>query len=209
VRLARSLPRDRWVASPRRLLALLGGLWVFGVGEALLVAADLGTSPWTVLAQGLAEQVGLGVGTTTILVSAAVLAAWIPLRQTPGLGTVLNAIVIGVSLGATLDVLGRPDGLALRLAAVAAGVGLVGIGSATYLACRLGPGPRDGLMTGLHRRTGLSLRLVRTGIELSVVVAGFLLGGTVGVGTVAFALTIGPLVQRVLHALSTAPTVEL
>lgn len=209
MRLARSLPRDRWVASPRRLLALLGGLWVFGVGEALLVAADLGTSPWTVLAQGLAEQVGLGVGTTTILVSAAVLAAWIPLRQTPGLGTVLNAIVIGVSLGATLDVLGRPDGLALRLAAVAAGVGLVGIGSATYLACRLGPGPRDGLMTGLHRRTGLSLRLVRTGIELSVVVAGFLLGGTVGVGTVAFALTIGPLVQRVLHALSTAPTVEL
>lgn len=188
-------PASLWHTDPRTLIRLLVGLWVFGVGEACLVLAELGNSPWTVLAEGVSEQTGAGIGAVTIAISFVVLLAWIPLRQRPGLGTVVNAIVVGLAIGVTLDLVGRPDELILRLALVVGGIALVGAGSGVYLTCRLGPGPRDGLMTGLHARTGRSLRLVRTALEISVTVAGALLGGTVGLGTLAFALLIGPAVQ--------------
>ena len=147
------------------------------------------------LAQGLSEQTGIGIGEMTVIVSGIVLLSWIPLGTRPGLGTVMNAILIGVALGVMVEVVNPPDGLALRYGAMLGGIVLVGIGSGIYLTCRLGPGPRDGLMTGLHYRTGRSLRLVRTGIETSATAAGFVLGGTVGIGTLAFAFLIGPFVQ--------------
>ena len=200
---------SRWRPSPARLVKLLAGLWVFGIGEALLVASELGNSPWTVLAQGLARQTALGVGGATIVVSAVVLAAWFPLRQRPGLGTVLNAILIGIAIDATLAVLPEHFDLAVRWLFVATGIGLVAVGSGLYLTSHLGPGPRDGLMTGLHRRTGRSLRLVRVCLELSAVAVGFALGGTVGAGTVAFALLIGPAVQFTVHRLGGTDTHSL
>src|SRR3954449_13316131 len=167
----------------------------------MLVASDLGNSPWTVLAQGLGEQVGISVGAATVLVSGLVLLAWVPLRQAPGLGSICNAVLIGVALDATLALLPDDAPVGARIAMIPAGIACVALGSGLYLTTRLGPGPRDGLMTGLHRRTGLSLRLVRACIEVSAVAVGFLLGGTVGVGTVAFALAIGPAVQFFVHAL--------
>ncbi len=200
---------SRWRASPARLAALLVGLALFGAGEALLVAAELGNSPWTVLAEGLGEQVGVGVGVTTVAVSGLILLAWVPLHQTPGLGTLLNAVLVGVALDLTLLALPPVEPLALRWAALAGGIALVALGSGAYLGTRLGPGPRDGLMTGLHRRTGVSVRAVRGGIELSAVAVGAVLGGTVGVGTLAFALLIGPAVQVALGVLSPVPASEL
>jgi uncharacterized membrane protein YczE len=199
----------RWRPSPARLVRLAIGLVLFGAGEAFLVASELGNSPWTVLAEGLAKQSGLEVGTATIVVSFVVLLLWIPLRQSPGLGTVLNAIVIGVAIDATLLALPGDLPLAVRIGLVPAGIGLVGLGSGLYLTSRLGPGPRDGLMTGLHRVTGASLRVVRAGIEIAAVTIGFLLGGTVGAGTVAFALAIGPAVQAGVHALGGRDTARL
>jgi uncharacterized protein len=203
------MPLSRWRPSPARFTRLIAGLAVFGVGEALLVASELGNSPWTVFAEGLAKQTGMSVGVATVVTSALVLAAWIPLRQRPGLGTIMNAILIGVAIDATLAALPGDLPLALRVAFIPLGIGLVGLGSGLYLTTRLGPGPRDGLMTGLHRRTGLSLRLVRACIEVSAVVVGFALGGTVGIGTVAFALLIGPAVQAFVHALGGRDTATL
>jgi len=184
-----------WRTDARTLVRLLAGLWVFGTGEALLVLATLGNSPWTVLAEGVSEQTGAGIGVWTIVISFLVLLAWIPLRQRPGLGTILNAIVIGVAIAITLDLVGAPDQISVRLGLVVLAIAMVGVGSGLYLTSRLGPGPRDGLMTGLHERTGRSLRLIRTGLEVSVTAAGAVLGGTVGLGTLAFALLIGPAVQ--------------
>ena len=200
---------SRWRPSPARFVRLLLGLTVFGVGEALLVASELGNSPWTVLAEGLAKQTGLAVGGATIVVSVAVLLLWFPLRQRPGLGTVMNAIGIGLAIDATLALM--PDALPLgvRIALIPLGIATVGLGSGLYLTSRLGPGPRDGLMTGLHRRTGVSLRLARTAIESTAVAVGFVLGGTVGLGTVAFALLIGPAVQAFVHALGGRDTASL
>lgn len=200
---------SRWRASPRQLAILLAGLWLFGAGEALLVESELGNSPWTVLAEGVSDQTGLGIGAATVGISFVVLAMWIPLRQKPGLGTVLNAIVVGVAIGVTVELVPDADELPLRIGEVIAGIGIVAIGSGLYLMTRLGAGPRDGLMLGLHRRTGLSVRLVRTVIESSATVAGFALGGTVGVGTLAFALGIGPAVQAALGVLSSTPAHEL
>ncbi len=193
-----SAPREPslWRTDARTLARLATGLWIFGVGEACLVLATLGNSPWTVLAEGVSDQTGVGIGEVTIAISFVVLLLWIPLRQRPGLGTILNAIVVGVAIGVTLQVVGEEAGrLGIRLVLVAGGIALVGVGSGLYLTSGLGPGPRDGLMTGLHDRTGRSLRLVRTGIEVGVTVAGAALGGTVGIGTLAFALLIGPAVQ--------------
>jgi uncharacterized membrane protein YczE len=164
-----------------------------------MVVAGLGVSPWTVLAQGVSVQTSLDVGQATILVSFLVLLCWIPLRQALGIGTLANAVVIGLSIDATIALLDRPDALVPRAAMVFAGIGIVAVGSALYLTCRLGPGPRDGLMSGLHRRTGRSVRLVRTSIEVMALTIGFLLGGTLGLGTVAFALLIGPAVQLALR----------
>ena len=203
------VPLSRWRASPARLASLLFGLCVFGAGEAMLVASELGNSPWTVLAEGVGDQTGIGVGAATVAISFVVLALWIPLRERPGLGTIANAIVIGIAIGVTVALVPRPDDLPLRAAEVVAGIGIVAIGSGLYLMTRLGAGPRDGLMLGIHRRTGLSVRLVRTIIETSATAGGFALGGKVGIGTLAFALLIGPGVQAALGALSSTPAHEL
>lgn len=176
-------------------MRLLVGLWLFGTGEACLVHAALGNSPWTVLAQGVARHTPFGIGTATVVVSFVVLAAWLPLRRRPGLGTVLNAVLIGTAIAAMLPLLDGDPGVAARAAFVGGGIALVALGSGLYLTARLGPGPRDGLMTGLHARTGRSLRLVRSAIEGSALAVGFALGGRVGIGTVAFAALIGPGVQ--------------
>lgn len=192
-------PAQLWRPGPLRFAILVGGLWLFGTGEAMIVAADLGNSPWTVLAEGTAENTALEIGGATVVISFLVLCAWLPLRQALGLGTVMNAIVVGVALGVMVSVLPSdpPDGW--RWVLLGGGIALVAIGGGIYLGTRLGPGPRDGLMTGLHARTGRSLRLVRTVIEVSALAAGFALGGTVGIGTVAFALLIGPGVQAVFY----------
>jgi len=190
---------ELWRPGPLRLAILVTGLWLFGTGEALIVAADLGNSPWTVLAEGVAENTALSIGSATVVISFIVLGAWVPLRQAPGLGTVLNAIVVGVAIGVMLPVLpGDPTG-GYRWLVLTGGIALVAIGGGIYLGARLGPGPRDGLMTGLHARTGRSLRLWRTVIEISALAAGFALGGTAGIGTVAFALLIGPGVQTAFY----------
>jgi uncharacterized membrane protein YczE len=176
-------------------------LWIFGTGEACLVHSRLGNSPWTVLAQGVANHTFLAIGGATVVISFLVMLLWIPLRQRPGIGTVTNALLIGVAIDAMLPLLPGPGGILGRYAFVVVGIALVGLGSGLYLTARLGPGPRDGLMTGLHFRTGRSLRLIRTVIEGSALVVGFILGGRVGVGTVAFALLIGPAVQAAVRAL--------
>jgi uncharacterized membrane protein YczE len=197
---ARLFPAHLWRAGPRRLGVLFGGLWLFGTGEALIVAADHGNSPWTVLAQGVSLTTGLGIGAATIAISFAVLCAWFPLKQLPGLGTICNAILVGIALGVTLEWVPTDPSTASSWLYLAAGISAVAVGGGLYLSVHLGPGPRDGLMTGLHARTGRSLRLVRTLVELGALTGGFLLGGTVGVGTVAFALLIGPGVHAVFYA---------
>src|SRR5690606_790944 len=183
---------------PRRLVQLILGLWLYGWSMALMIHAGLGLDPWDVFHDGLAQRSGLTFGTVVTIVGALVLLLWIPLRQMPGLGTVANVLVIGVATDVGLAVLPRPDGLALQVAVLGLGVVLNGLAGALYIGAQLGPGPRDGLTTGLARRTGRSLRLVRTGIEVTVLAAGFLLGGVVGLGTVLYALAIGPLVQLML-----------
>lgn len=182
-----------------RLPRLLPGLVLCGVGIAFTVAGDLGLAPWAVLDQGISEHTGIPIGTVSILVGAVVLAAWLPLRERWGLGTVLNILLIGITIDVTLLVLDTPESLALRVAYMALGVFLFGPGSGLYIGAGLGPGPRDGLMTGLARRGVGSIRVVRTGLELSVLATGWLLGGSVGIGTVVFALTIGPNVQFFLQ----------
>ncbi|MER5772465.1 membrane protein YczE [Streptomyces sp. NPDC001985] len=184
---------------PRRLFQLYAGLALYGASSALLVRAGLGLEPWNVLHQGLAGRTGLTIGTVTILVGAAVLLLWIPLRQRPGLGTVSNVVVIGLAMDGTLALLPDLHGWTAQIPAVVAGIVLNGAATGLYIAARFGPGPRDGLMTGLHRVTGRSLRLMRTGIEVAVVATGFALGGSVGVATVAYALAIGPLAQFFLR----------
>lgn len=164
---------------------------MFGVGIALMVRADLGLAPWDVLHQGVAERSGLAIGTVTILTGVVVLLVWLPIRERPGLGTVLNVLVIGLVVDATLAVVDAPDPLWMRVAFLAVGIFVFGPGSGLYIGSGLGPGPRDGLMTGLARR-GRSVRVVRTGIELAALAIGTALGGTIGVGTLAFALTVGP-----------------
>ncbi len=188
----------------RRLVQLYAGLALYGVSMALLVRGSLGVMPWDVLHQGLARQLDWSLGAVTVLVGALVLLAWIPLRQRPGLGTVSNVVVIGVAVDATLAVVPAPGELPLRVGLLVAGVLLNAVATAAYIGVHLGPGPRDGLMTGLVRRTGGSVRLVRTSIEVVVVLTGWLLGGTLGAGTVLYALAIGPLVQLLLPPLSVA-----
>lgn len=182
----------------RRLTQLQLGLVLYGLSLAMMVRAGLGLDPWDVLHQGLAARTGLSFGTVVIVTGAVVLLAWIPLRQLPGIGTLSNVIVIGLAADLGLELLPAPEPLALRVPLLVAGVGLNGVACGAYIGAGLGPGPRDGLMTGLVRRTGRSLRAVRTGIELSVLLAGALLGGSVGVGTVLYALSIGPLIHRLL-----------
>ncbi|MFF8728732.1 YitT family protein [Streptomyces sp. NPDC015171] len=189
----------------RRLFQLYSGLALYGASSALLVAAGLGLEPWNVLHQGLAELTGLSIGVVSIIVGAAVLLLWIPLRQRPGLGTVSNVFVVGLAMDGTLALLPDVRSLAVRVALLLSGIVLNGAATGLYIAARFGPGPRDGLMTGLHRRTGRSIRLMRTAVEVAVVVTGFLLGGTIGVGTVLYAVSIGPLAQLFLRMFAVAP----
>jgi uncharacterized membrane protein YczE len=174
-----------------------------------MVRAQLGLDPWDVLHEGLASRLPLTFGQVVIVVGAMVLIAWIPLRQRPGLGTVSNVFVIGLAVDAALAVLPAPEPMAWRIAFLVAGVVLNAVATAAYIGARLGPGPRDGLMTGLVARTGRSVRLVRTSIELSVLASGWLLGGTVGVGTVLYAISIGPLVHVLLPRLAVSEDLEL
>ena len=167
---------------------------LYGISDGLLLLGGLGVDPWDVFHQGLSRRTGIAVGTWTIVVGAVVLLLWIPLRQRPGLGTVANVVVIGVVINVVLATVPAPHGVPLQLVAMLGGVGLNGVATGAYIGAGLGPGPRDGLMTGLAAR-GHSLRLVRTAIELCVLAGGWLLGGTVGLGTVVYALTIGPLAQ--------------
>ncbi|MGW3269210.1 membrane protein YczE [Streptomyces sp. NPDC001056] len=181
------------------MLQLYVGLTLYGVSSALLVASGLGLEPWGVLHQGLARRTGLSIGEVAIIVGAAVLLLWIPLRLRPGLGTVSNVFLIGLSLDATLALLPAAHSLLARVPLMFAGILLNGLATGLYITARFGPGPRDGLMTGLHQRTGRSIRLMRTVIEVTVVATGFALGGTIGVGTVLYALSIGPLAQFFLR----------
>lgn len=186
---------------PRRLVQLYAGLLLYGASLALLVRAGIGAAPWDVLHQGLARHLPMTLGQAIIVVSVLVLLLWIPLREVPGLGTVSNALAIGLAADATLAVLGPVEGLLTRTVVMLVAVLLNGVATAAYIGAQLGRGPRDGLMTGLHRRTGLSIRLVRTGLEVAVVVIGLVLGGTAGLGTVVYALAIGPVTQALLPRL--------
>jgi uncharacterized membrane protein YczE len=188
----------------RRLTQLYVGLIVYGVSMALMVEAHLGTMPWDVFHQGVARLTGLTFGTVTIVVGVIVLLLWIPLRQRPGIGTVSNVVVIGLAVDAALALLPTPGSVPVRVAFLVGAVAINAVASGLYIGARLGPGPRDGLMTGLAAR-GHSIRLVRTSIEVTVVATGWLLGGTLGVGTVLYALSIGPLVHILLPRLTVSP----
>lgn len=183
----------------RRLVQLYAGLVLYGASCALQVRATLGLGPWDVFHQGVSEHSGLSIGVVSIIAGAAVLLLWIPLRQRPGFGTVSNVFMVGLAMDATLYLVPDLHHLAARVPLLVAAVVLNGVATGLYISARLGPGPRDGLMTGLHRTTGRSVRLVRTGIEVAVLVTGFVLGGSVGVGTALYALAIGPLAQYFLR----------
>ncbi|MEV0527698.1 hypothetical protein AB0I66_30150 [Streptomyces sp. NPDC050439] len=189
----------------RRLIQLYVGLALYGASSGLLVVAGLGLEPWNVLHQGLAELTGMSIGVVSIFIGAAVLLLWIPLRQRPGLGTVSNVFVVGLAMDGTLALMPDAHALAARIALLVAGIVLNGVATGLYIAAKFGPGPRDGLMTGLHQRTGRSIRLMRTLVEVAVVATGFAFGGTVGVGTVLYALAIGPLAQFFLRFFTVAP----
>lgn len=195
-----------WKRRARRVVQLYVGLWLYGLGAALQVRSGLGLDPWDVFHQGVAERVGLAIGTVVIIVGVLVLLLWIPLRQLPGLGTMSNVVLVGVSLNVSLEMLPTLHVVWVRALLLAVGIVLGGVATGMYIGAHYGPGPRDGLMTGLARRTGRSIRLVRTGIEVTVLLAGWALGGTVGIGTVAYALAIGPLAQVFLRVFDAAPT---
>ncbi len=201
----RSLGRaaDRRLA--RRLSQLFVGLALYGVSLALVLRAGLGLAPWDVLHQGLARLTGHSIGTVLIAVSFLVLLAWVPLRQRPGFGTLANAVLVGVVVDLTLQALGPGGSWSARILLLVAGILLNGLATALYIGASLGPGPRDGLMTGLVRRTGRSVRRIRTLLEVGVLVLGFALGGTVGVGTVLYAVAIGPIAHALLPLLTVSP----
>lgn len=184
--------KNRWSLTPKIIIVLLVGLALFGLGEALLIQSSIGNSPWSVFAQGLSLQTPLSIGQSTAVTSVAVLLLWIPLKQKPGFGTLANIAVISIFIQIGVDHIPVIDSnFALQLIYVLLGIGLVGFGSAIYITCGLGPGPRDGLMTSLHARTGVRISRVRLSIEVCVLIAGSALGGTVGLGTAMFALFIG------------------
>ncbi|WP_240969391.1 hypothetical protein [Streptomyces sp. HNM0575] len=183
----------------RRLVQLYAGLLLYGASIGLMVRSGLGLPPWDVLHQGLARLTGLSIGTVSIIAGALVLLLWLPMRQRPGLGTVSNVVLVGLAMDGTIWLAPAPQALALRIPLVAVAVVLNGVATGLYISARFGPGPRDGLMTGLHQVTGRSVRLVRTAIEAAVLVSGLLLGGTAGAGTVVYALAIGPLSQLFLR----------
>jgi uncharacterized membrane protein YczE len=192
----------------RRLARCITGLVLCGLGFALLVQADLGLDPWDVFHQGVSDHTGLPIGTVAILTGFVLLLVWIPLRERPGVGTILNAVLIGSVMDLVLPRLPEPGGAPASWAMLMAGIAVAGTGIGLYIGAGLGPGPRDGIMTGVARRGWGSVRVVRTGIELSALAVGWLLGGSVGIGTVVFAVTIGPVVQVSLGRLSLPPRGE-
>jgi uncharacterized membrane protein YczE len=182
---------SNWKTSPKSFFVLVLGLWLFGTGEAAFIAANIGVSPWVVFAQGISLNTGWSIGQSTFVVSCSVLAFWIPLKSKPGLGTIMNIIVIALALDVMAPLYPHPDQLVLQIALDLFGIILVGIGSALYITSNLGPGPRDGLMTGLHYQSGIRIGRVRMMIEIAILIVGWRLGGTVGIGTVLFAGLIG------------------
>ncbi len=210
LRPAHKVPRTIWSSRhplnfrPKfsTLLALVLGLWIFGTGEAVLIDAGIGVSPWTVLAQGISKQADLTVGMATFVVSVLVLFLWIPLRETPGIGTVLNAILIAMSIDVMAPFIPEQTKFFPQVIQALIGVILVGIGSALYLTANLGPGPRDGWMTGVQKKTNWPIGRVRVGIEIIVLSIGILLGGTFGLGTIMFAIGIGPVISISLGVVS-------
>ena len=177
------------------LIYLILGLILFGLGETLLITAGVGVSPWTVLAQGISFKTGYSIGLTTFFVSIGVLCFWIPLRQKPGVGTILNTIIVSIVIDVSLPYLPAPELLVFQILQVIIGVVIVGLGSGFYLIANLGPGSRDGLMTGLQKKTNLPISLIRAILEISAITVGWYLGGIVGIGTIVFALAIGPFVS--------------
>ena len=198
-----SSPKALTIKPPiKSLLILVTGLILFGFGEALLIASGVGVSPWTVLAQGITNITGWSIGFATFMTSLFVLICWVPLRQTPGVGTILNAIIIALVLDYFLPYLPTFDNLALKITEAFVGVLVTGFGGGIYLIANLGPGPRDGLMTGLQEITNYPIAWVRSGIEITAIVIGWSLGGTVGIGTILFALGIGPSVAASMYGLN-------
>ena len=196
---AKSVPKTWWSSDdpmsikPKfsTLTILILGEFIFGVGDALLISAEIGNTPWTVLAEGISIITGITVGQATFVVSVGVLFLWIPIKEIPGIGTILNAVIIAATIDIMVPILPTPDNLLVQILQVFCGVILIGIGSSMYLTANLGPGPRDGWMTGIQRVTGIPIGRVRITIEVSVLVIGRLLGGNLGLGTVLFAITIG------------------
>ncbi|HKP07395.1 MAG TPA: hypothetical protein VJU58_09105 [Microbacterium sp.] len=191
---------------PRRIVQLLVGLFLYGAGCALTVEAGLGVDPWTVFAQGLSVRTGIGIGWITNIVGFFVLLLWIPLRQKPGIGTIANILLVGTSMQIVLGIVPPVSGFAVQLATLLGGIVLVAVASGLYIGAHFGPGPRDGLMTGMNARLGWPIWLCRALVEVSVLLVGWLLGGTVGIGTVLFAGLIGPLVHVALPLLDTRKT---
>ena len=206
IRPAHEVPKTIWSSDtpltlrPRilTLFFLVSGLWIFGTGEAILIDAGIGVSPWTVLAQGISEQRDFTVGMSTFIVSVLVLFFWIPLRELPGIGTILNAVLIAMAIDVMEPLIPEQTELVPAIFQAAIGIILVGIGSALYLTANLGPGPRDGWMTGIQKRTDWPIGRVRIGIEIVVLIFGYALGGTFGLGTIMFAIGIGPVVAMCL-----------
>lgn len=182
---------SNWKINPKTFFVLILGLWLFGTGEAAILAAGIGQSPWTVLAFGISKTLGITIGEATFVVSVVVLLLWIPLRRRPGLGTALNILIVAIAIEVMIPIFPNPTNFVLQVVEVIFGVLLVGLASALYITCNVGPGPRDGLMTGLNERTGIRIGRVRTSIELVALIIGWLLGGIVGLGTLLFALLIG------------------
>ena len=183
--------KNRWDLSFKRVLILFFGLAIFGLGDGLIIQSGLGNAPWSVLAQGISLKSGLSIGTSTLIVGSLVLALWIPLRERPGFGTLSNIIIISLFIEIATNIFPKQENIILGVIFTLVGIAMVGIGSSLYITCGLGPGPRDGAMTGLHQRTGVRVGRVRLGLEVVVSIAGALLGGTLGLGTLLFALLIG------------------
>ena len=192
---------DPWTLKPRfsTMILLIVGLIIFGAGDAVLISARLGNTPWTVLAEGIAENLGWSIGESTFFVSFMVLLLWIPLKEKPGIGTILNAILIAATIEILLPILPTPEAFSLQIIQVLVGIVLVAIGSGLYLTANLGPGPRDGTMTGLTKVTGVPIGRIRSGIEIFVIAIGWTLGGKFGIGTILFAILIGPCVAICLN----------
>ena len=203
-----STPRPLRERFFERLARCAAGLFCFGAGIACFVHSNLGVPPWDVLHQGISEKADIKMGTVIIIVGVVLLLAWIPLRMKPGIGTIMNAIQIGLVENMMEDLLPDSDFLLARVAYLAAGMLFIAFGSGLYIGAELGSGPRDGLMLGLNKRFGISIRLARTTVEIVVLVVGLILGGSIGLGTFVFAFGIGPLVQKALHALRMSPSLN-